>query len=67
MATMGGVVSGVTVTLLVVDNPAALVTVTRKLYVPAMVKVAVVVLAALVPLAEKTTGPGACQWWTRYR
>ena len=58
MATVGGVVSGVTVTLLVADNPAALVTVTRKLYVPAMEKVAVVVLAALVPLALKMTGPG---------
>ena len=46
-------------TLLVAVSPARFVIVTWKLYVPASLKVAVVLLAALVPLsAEKVTGAG---------
>jgi hypothetical protein len=46
----------VTVTVLVVLRPEASVIVARKAYVPAAEKVAVVFLAALVPLAVKVTG-----------
>src|SRR5258707_463053 len=48
----------VTLTALVVDCPPRSVIVTRKSYVPAAVNVAVVFLAALVPLAEKFTAAG---------
>ena len=48
----------VTLTLLVAVTFPGLVIVTWKLYVPALLKVAVVFLAALVPLAEKLTAAG---------
>src|SRR5688572_19710673 len=47
-----------TVTLLVVETPAASVIVTTKLEVPAAVKVAVVFLAAFEAFALKLTGAG---------
>src|SRR5262245_39012661 len=48
----------VTLTLLVTLRPAASLMVTTKVYVPACVKLAVVMRAALVPFAEKSTVAG---------
>ena len=48
----------VTARVLVVELPDASATVTQKVYDPAAVKVAVVLAAAVVPLAENVTAPG---------
>ena len=48
----------VTFTLLVVESPSLSRIVTRKLYVPAFVNVAIVFFDALVPLALKVTAAG---------
>src|SRR5882672_2049660 len=50
----------VTATLLFTEAPCASAIVTSKVYAPARVNVAVVLLALLLPFAAKTTAAGAC-------